>query len=102
MLAGCAVRRDTVSQETCPSIAGQIICDLKAKLGQRAGIAGKERRLRRVRKEGGVAGTTKLFLCLDCQRPPHGSVLMHKTFVLPLDVADNDEVLKSLDWLGTS
>ena len=39
-------------QETCPSIAGQIIRDLKAKLGQRAGKAGKERRLLRVRKDG--------------------------------------------------
>ena len=39
-------------QETRPSIAGQIIRDLTAKLGQRAGKAGKERRLRRVRKDG--------------------------------------------------
>ena len=46
-------------QETCPSIAGQIIRDLKAQLGQRAARAGKERRLRRVRKDGKLKAQAK-------------------------------------------
>ena len=56
-------------QETCPSIAGQIIRDLKAKLGQRAGKAGKERRLRRVRKDGKLKAHATQSYSGSAQKP---------------------------------